>query len=555
MSSAEQSDWVTASADQVVAEGKRRAPGAPLVCASGISPSGPVHLGNLRELMVPHLVADELRRRGLDCRHVLSWDDFDRLRKVPAGMPESFAEHIGRPLSEVPDPCGGAHANWAEHFKAPFRAELAALGVEVTEVSQTEMYRSGAYTGQILHAMRERGAIDAILGRYRTVRTPAPEGESPEPDTDETPAAGEYYPYKPYCGACGRDSTTVTAYEDETAEVSYTCHCGHRDTDVIGRTGSGKLVWKVDWPMRWAHEGVTFEGGGVDHSSPGSSFTVGSQVVGEIFGGRPPVYLGFSFVGIRGMAKMSGSAGGAPTLGDALRLLEAPLIRWLYARRRPNQSFTISFDQEISRIYDEWDAAGRRLADGAGDPLERATRTRALGTVTATLPLTARPVPFKLLASVVDITTGDEAQILRILGDLTEGEALGSLDPVRPRLDRAQTWVAEQVPAEERTRVRTDPDHDLLAGLTDGQREALDLLSKGLDDHWSLDGLTTLVYGVPKQQAGLPLDTAPTPELKAAQRTLFALLYRLLTGAETGPRLPTLLLALGPDRIRTLLGG
>jgi lysyl-tRNA synthetase class 1 len=72
---------------------------------------------------------------------------------------------------------------------------------------------------------------------------------------------------------------------------------------------------------------------------------------------------------------------------------------------------------------------------------------------------------------------------------------------------------------------------------------------------WSLDGLTTLLYGVPKLQRGLPISAPPTPELKAAQRDWFILLYRLLIGKDTGPRLPTLLLALGRDRVRYLLGG
>jgi lysyl-tRNA synthetase class 1 len=58
---------------------------------------------------------------------------------------------------------------------------------------------------------------------------------------------------------------------------------------------------------------------------------------------------------------------------------------------------------------------------------------------------------------------------------------------------------------------------------------------------------------VPKRMLGLPLDVKPTPELRAAQRSYFALLYRLLVGRETGPRLPTLLLAIGAGRVRELL--
>ena len=162
-------DWVVRTAGDVRAEGERRHPGEAPTCASGISPSGPVHLGNLRELMVPHLVADEIRKQGAAARHILSWDDYDRLRRVPAGFPESFTEHIGRPLTAVPDPCGH-HPNWAEHFKEPLRESLARLGIRVTEISQTQMYTSGAYTGQIILAMRRRADIGAVLARYQTKR-------------------------------------------------------------------------------------------------------------------------------------------------------------------------------------------------------------------------------------------------------------------------------------------------------------------------------------------------------------------------------------------------
>ena len=79
------------------------------------------------------------------------------------------------------------------------------------------------------------------------------------------------------------------------------------------------------------------------------------------------------------------------------------------------------------------------------------------------------------------------------------------------------------------------------------------MLLDGLDAAWSLEGLTTLVYGVPKRMLGLPLDVKPAPELRAAQRSYFALLYQLLVGRDTGPRLPTLLLAIGAERVRELL--
>ncbi|MCL7492011.1 lysine--tRNA ligase [Streptomyces sp. MCA2] len=567
-----ETDWVSRFADEVIAEAERRAPGKPIVCASGLSPSGPIHLGNLREVMTPHLVADEIRRRGHEVRHLISWDDYDRYRKVPEvpGVDKSWNEHIGKPLTSVPAPAGSAYPNWAEHFKAAMCEALAEMGVEYDGISQTEQYTAGVYRDQVLHAMKHRADIDAILGQYRTKRAPAKKSQKPVDEAELEAAEGSgaaaeddgsggsagYFPYKPYCGQCEKDLTTVTSYDDETTELAYTCtECGFGETVRLNEFNRGKLVWKVDWPMRWAYEGVIFEPSGVDHSSPGSSFVVGGQIVRQIFDGAQPIGPMYAFVGISGMAKMSSSRGGVPTPGDALKIMEAPLLRWLYARRKPNQSFKIAFDQEIQRLYDEWDKLESKVADGSALPADAAAYSRAARTAAGELPRTPRPLPYRTLASVADITAGHDEQTLRILSELDPDSPVTSLDETRPRLDKAEYWINTQVPAEQRTIVRDQPDEDLLGTLDEQARGSLRLLLEGLDEHWSLDGLTTLVYGVPKVQAGLEPDAKPTPELKVAQRAFFALLYQLLVGRDTGPRLPTLLLAVGADRVRKLLGG
>ncbi|MEU5167630.1 MULTISPECIES: lysine--tRNA ligase [Streptomyces] len=576
--SSTETDWVSRFADDVIAESERRAPGKPVVVASGLSPSGPIHLGNLREVMTPHLVADEIRRRGHTVRHLISWDDYDRYRKVPngvEGVDDSWHAHIGKPLTSVPAPAGSAYANWAEHFKAAMTQALDELGVEYDGISQTEQYLAGTYREQVLHAMRHRADIDAVLDRYRTKkdgaegakgRKPqqkkvdeaeleAAEGSGAADEDDGSSGSAGYFPYKPYCGNCEKDLTVVTSYDDDSTELNYTCSaCGFAETVRLNEFNRGKLVWKVDWPMRWAYEGVIFEPSGVDHSSPGSSFVVGGQIVREIFDGVQPIGPMYAFVGISGMAKMSSSKGGVPTPADALKIMEAPLLRWLYARRKPNQSFKIAFDQEIQRLYDEWDSLARKVAEGSVLPADAAAYARAVGTAAGELPSTPRPLPYRTLASVADITAGAEDQTLRILSELDPDNPLTSLDEARPRLDRAENWITTQVPAEARTIVRDEPDKELLGSLDEQGRESLRLLLEGLDSHWSLDGLTTLVYGVPKVLEGLAPDAKPTPELKVAQRSFFALLYRLLVGRDTGPRLPTLLLAVGADRVRTLLG-
>ena len=552
MNDQQPTDWVTRAADEAI---RHAGEGKLVTCASGISPSGPIHLGNLREFLTVHFVADEIARRGVPVRHLQSWDDYDRFRKVPFGVDESWNEHIGRPLSAVPDPWE-CHESWAEHFKEPLRLALAELGCTMVEINQTEMYKSGAYRDQILEAVERRGEIDAIMGKFRTKKV-----DPGSADEDEDEEAGNdwdelsRFPFKPYCRACNRDLVTLLSYDDESTDLAYRCEaCGFEGVTNLRTQNEGKLVWKVDWPMRWAYEKVNFEPAGADHSSPGSSFTVGHLLVEQIWNYPRPSWFGYSFVGFAGMAKMSSSKGGVPTATDALSVMEAPILRWLYVRRQPKQSFNIDFGQEILRLYDEWDALGRKAADPAKRDAAVLAFERASGTAAAgTLPTPAVLAPFRLLASVADVTAGSAEQISRIVG--SAGFPHDSMADLEPRLRRAMTWMSDFVDDEERTTVRESADADRLAGLSEREAGWTALLLEHLDEAADLDAVTSLVYGVPKLALGLTLDAAPTDEVKADQKQFFTLLYNLLVDADRGPRLPTLILALGPEKVRSLLGG
>jgi lysyl-tRNA synthetase class 1 len=555
------SDWVTRTADLALRHAEAVNGGTlpdVVTCASGISPSGPIHLGNLREFLTVHFVAEEIRSRGINVRHLHSWDDYDRFRKVPAGVDPSWSEHIGKPLSAVPDPTG-EFSSWAERFKAPLRAALADLGCDMVEVDQTAMYAAGTYREQVLTAIAKRGEIETVMARFRTKKAVAPEEGEPgetEPTAEEDAGHGATedlarFPYKPYCRGCGRDTVTLTSYDDDTTDLAYTCDvCGDSHVTNVATQDEGKLVWKVDWPMRWTHEGVHFEPGGVDHASPGSSYTVGKEIVGPIFGGTAPSFVGYSFVGVAGMPKMSSSKGGVPTAEEALRILEAPILRWLYVRRQPKQAFNVDFGQEVLRLYDEWDALTKKAAvpekrDAAVLAWERASSTSTAGT----LATPAVVVPFRMLSSVADVTAGSREITARTVG--------ASEADLEPRLSRAATWVTDYVDPEDRTTVRETADAERLGALSEQESAWLGLLVKRLASAYSaadpVDALTTLVYGVPKLGRGLTLDDAPTDEVKADQKAFFKLLYELLVAAERGPRLPTLFAALGHDKVRSLL--
>jgi lysyl-tRNA synthetase class 1 len=543
--------WVQRAADAAI-EHAHRSGAKQIVCASGVSPSGPIHLGNLREVMTAHFVAEEIFSRGHDVVHLHSWDDYDRFRKVPAGLDEGLAEHVGRPLAAVPDPYG-ERDSYAAHFIAEFTDSLARMGVRMREVRQSEQYPRGTYNAGIRQAMDRRGDVFDILAKFQT------EGLHGRPLAQRR---AEYYPFKPYCQSCGKDFTTVTGYDG--LVVAYCCRCGHAGEMTLadGALISGKLVWKVDWPMRWVHEQVDFEPAGEDHHSPSSSYVSGSVLVRDIFGGTAPYSFAYTFVGLAGgSSKMSSSAGGAAIPGTALDVLEPAMLRWLYLRRLPSQSFTIDLSpRAVQRLYDEWDQFGERADAAGGSPVDRHMRQMCPSTSAGTVEHSQRPISFRLLASAADLTQGNTEQIDRLVRQhvdnpdaLPDRDAL--LKEMEPRLTCAINYATRLLPPEQRTRIRTEFNSHAWRELDEQTRQGVHMLDEQLDDAWTLENLTRLVYAIPKLLQGLPKDAPPSPELKTSQRAFFAALYQLLCSSDTGPRLPTLLLSIGLERAHLLLSG
>jgi lysyl-tRNA synthetase class 1 len=538
--------WSERLAEEIEA---RIAHGRPIVCASGISPSGPIHMGNLREVLTTHLVAEALRARGHDVVHLHSWDDYDRLRKLPAGVDASYEHWIGMPLARIPDPWGTA-GSYAEHHMREFTDALAQLAVALHEVRQSERYPSGAYNAEIRRAMDARELVFDTLAAQQT---------SGRHDRPLEERRREYFPFKAFCERCGRDDTQVIAYVAET--VTYRCRCGHEGTMRLadGARISGKLVWKVDWPMRWAHEGVAFEPAGEDHHAPTGSFTVGRTLVREVFAGEPPHSAVYSFVTLAGVAgKMSGSTGAAAVPAAALRVLEPAIVRWLYIRRLPSQSFAIDLSARgVQKLYDEWDRFVARAQQPDGAPVDAAMYRLAVRSSSGAVASAQRRVSFRLLAAAADLTQGNREQIGRIVAQHLDEPAPPIdrlLAELEPRLRCAVDYV-ELLPAQQRTTLRERFDAPTWEGLDDATRTGVAIVARELAGAWSLDGLTELVYAVPKLMLALPRDAPPSPELKQAQRTFFKALYQLLCASDTGPRLPTLMLSIGPDRTRELLLG
>ena len=537
--------WLEDIADRTISNINPQ--GKTIICASGISPSGHIHLGNMMELMTPHLVAETIIARGLNAEHVLFWDDFDSLRKVPAGQPDWLHEHIGRPLTSIPDP-NGQYVSYADSFIAEFERGIKDLQIPIRVIRQSEEYLNGSYSELVRLAMAEREKISRIIDESKT-------GFKQKADAPLQPE-GEYFPFKPYC-EIDDYASDITSYNDDTSEMTYCCpNCNHNGTMSLYDTPlRGKLSWKVDWPMRWSKYGIDFEPGGMDHATPGSSFSVGKRLVAEIFGGTPPEFVGYSFVGRKGYSsKMSSSRGDGITPDTILNYIEPAMLRWMYAKRSPSSSFEIDLSAGgIRGEYDRWDAANRKSVSNSGaddGAIDLSVKTSA-GDVPYSIPA----LRFSALASTLDMVHGDVDRALSIiLQSLKPDTEIKDIDSIAIRIDRALRFIEEILPASERIVVQDEFDHDYYEGISEVNRVGLALLVSGIDEHRNtVAELELFIYSIPRLINEIPMDAPKSDELKVAQSAFFKDVYQLILGKDRGPRLSTLLSTLDTNKLESLV--
>lgn len=166
----EKTHWAEKLAQQIINKKPNK---EEYVCAAGISPSGSVHIGNFRDVATSLFVVKALEKQGKKARLLFSWDELDRLRKVPRNVAEvtdKFEDNIGRAYVDIANPFADdvESKTYAEHFENEFEESIRAFGINMDIRHQAVMYRSGAYAQNVIYALSRRKDIFDILDRYRT---------------------------------------------------------------------------------------------------------------------------------------------------------------------------------------------------------------------------------------------------------------------------------------------------------------------------------------------------------------------------------------------------
>ena len=513
------------------------------ICAAGVSPSGSVHIGNFRDIATPLFVCKALEKRGKKAKLIISWDEYDRCRKIPANVQavvgDTYDKYIGCPYVDIPDPFG-CHENYARHFEEEFLNAIKPFGIKFECRYQAEMYRSGKYTADLIEALRRRDEIFEILDSFKTKDMTKTEEERREIHDKEK---AEYYPVSIFCPECHTDFTKITSINEDSTVAEYECRCGHKGTFNFLENFNCKLGWKVDWAMRWKYEQVDFEPGGKDHSAPTGSYNNSKVIAKKIYNHEAPIYQGYEFIGIKGVAgKMSSSSGLNMTPELLLRLYQPEIILWLYSKTEPVKAFDFCFDDGILRQYFEFDKMYNEYISGNSSDFNKALMDNCVieGRKLETVPMGL----LVQLGSIVDFNVPMLETVFEKIGTPYKYEQFAD------RLDRAKFWL-EQCAPDHVNKLRATRNFEVYGELDENEKAAIAALYEYMaNGTYTLDELNAELYAIPKRIYPTVTDQK---ELQGIQGKFFKTVYKLLIDKEQGPRLYLFLYAIEKDRFIHLL--
>jgi len=486
----------------------------PFTVASGITTSGPIHMGTVCEFLYPSAIVKYLRDRGHRVEFVFIADVMDALDSIPKPLERftSLKSHLAKPLCDVPDPFDCCDS-YGGHFLNEVAELMKNLEISARILRADDLIKSGRYDPYTILFHEKREKIREIA-----LKTAKLSGMSGLPEWVDI--------VMPVCESCGRIATTRTTDFDG-HYMSYAC-----DKDVDYAKGCGyrgrmrtidhryKLFWRLDWPTRQDFLNVSAELAGIDHHTRGGSWDTAVAIHREVFNKAPPVGHRFGFVLLHGR-KYSKSKGIGLSVQELLSFVPPPLIKYKLFKTDigENKEFDPSGDALI-RLYEEYGRAADMFEKG--NDLRQAERKMVLAYALSTDKRHWR----------VDFT--DLLTHYQIYGDWERvADRVGDREGVAYLKRYVENWVEEEYLPEEYV-FRFKPTR------VEGMSEEILAFAERLDQFMGGEDVHNLVYSVAKER-GLKVSA------------FFRALYLSLISKDHGPRLGKLVVTIGVYRVKETL--
>jgi lysyl-tRNA synthetase class 1 len=489
--------------DQIAADIKKTKD--KFIVSTGITPSGHIHIGNMREVLTADTVVRSLKELGCDVTFFYIADTFDPLRKVyPFLDAKIYEAHVGKPLSEIPGPANDGKS-YAEHFLQPFLHSLEMLDIRVKLLRADQMYKEGKYVPQIIKALEATKEIKAILKKET--------GKEMESD---------WSPFVPICTKTGKmTGTKVTGFDAKKQTVQYVNDEGYEGE--VSMSGGGKLTWRLDWPARWQILGVTFEPFGKDHATRGGSYDTGVRFAKEIFGFEPPHPAVYEWISLKGGGDMSSSKGNVISVAEMIDVVPPDVLKYSVMKVQPNKSIVFDPGLPLLNLIDEFDDPASKQRNHRAAELSNISNLAPIG------------VPFKHIVSLAQITQGNVDEVEEKL--IHAGYPKPDRASLERRVKYAQHWLAKFGTEDMKfTLQKTMPAE--VKNLSDAQKKALRYISENLKEGMDAKMIHELVYKT-KEEAGLE------------PQSLFEAIYISLLAKTKGPRAGMFLASLDTNFVKT----
>jgi len=505
---AEQSNaWPFEEARKIVAR-LEKAPKDEVIFETGYGPSGLPHIGTFGEVARTTMVRHAFRVLTDDkvkTRLIAFSDDMDGLRKVPDNVPnkEMLTQHLGKPLTKVPDPFG-THLSFGEHNNARLRAFLDTFGFEYEFMSSTQCYTSGRFDQTLLKVLERFDAVmDIMLPSLREER------------------AQTYSPFLPIDPKSGIVlQVPIIAHDAKRGTITYE-EPGSQERFTVPVTGGRcKLQWKPDWAMRWVALGIDYEMAGKD-------LIDSVKLSGEIcraLGGRPPEGFNYElFLDEKGQ-KISKSKGNGLTIDEWLRYA-SPESLSLFMYREPKSAKRLYFDV-IPRHVDDY----AQFLDGYDRQDGKQRLSNPVWHIHSGEPPKAdNPISFNMLLTLVSSSNAENAETLwGFIGRYRPGVT----PQTHPKLNEAVTYAIHYfrdfVLPEKKFRQPGESERKALQDL----RDAL----SNLPADATAEAIQDVLYDVGRRPPFLDEKKKAKDGKPGVSLDWFNMLYQVLLGQEKGPR-------------------
>ncbi|MBN1263469.1 MAG: lysine--tRNA ligase [Candidatus Pacebacteria bacterium] len=489
------------------------------------TPSGRIHVGALRGVVIHGLIHQLLKEAGLKSTYTYVINDMDPMDGFPRYLPEKFRRYMGRPLFKIPSPEKG-YSSFARCYAEQFIKTFNSLGFRPKIVWSSEYYLRGKFNRVIEEALDRVVLIRKLYKEISGYDKP-----------------GNWYPFQVICPKCGRvGSTIVTNWDGK--KVTYECRknlvdwcsgCGYQGK-ISPFDGAGKLMWKVDWAAHWKVIGVTIEGAGKDHMTEGGSYDLSSQICRQVFEYPPPFAYLYEWFLAKGGVKMSSSKGIGVSAVEIAATLPPEILRFLLIKTHFKQAiiFDPANNESILDLFDKYDDCAREYWEEKDSLKNRSFQLSQVGKMTKKSFLPRfREVVKRIQNPKMDLVESFARD---------KGKSLNANEKkiLEERIKYARIWLKSYAPDELKLGITKNLPEGV-SELSVSQKEYLGKVVRLLKrEGWDPEKLQMALYEKTKETSILPKEA-------------FQALYLTLLGKNYGPKAAWLLLEEDQNKIITRL--